>query len=319
MVPENARSNYGQTYLSLASALNFTYLDGLAKGLGPANINRRPLHHLIQHNALLRVAREAGYRTVVIGSDYQATEGFADVDECVCPRYGLDEVEAFAMNLTPLAALPVARWTSDAHRRKVLDSFSVVEHLSTLPGPKFVFTHIVAPHPPFLFAADGGERRTSAEAGFTFGDGDHFPGTRADYSAGYQEQARFITRRLKQTVEKLVAEKREAVIVIHGDHGPGRELRWESVEETNIEERFQIFGAYRLPGTSGREVSLVSPINVTRTLAREYLGLNLPPVADRSFYSRWTRPYDFVPVGNTDQQPQTLPAASDPHPREPGS
>jgi hypothetical protein len=165
-----------------------------------------------------------------------------------------------------------------------------------MPGPKFVFAHIIAPHPPFLFGADGRPRQSDGAVPFTFSDGDHFLGSRAEYETGYREQTNFVIQRLKRTLETLLKTGgRDSVVVVHGDHGPGRELRWESVEETNVAERFQIFAAYRLPDADG-PLSLESPINVTRTLAREYFGKSLPPVADKSFYSRWSRPFDFVEI-----------------------
>ena len=122
-VPDGAHSNYAQTYLSLASTLNMSYLDDIAKEMGPENTDRRPLFYLIQQNALINMARRAGYRTIAVGSNFQGTEYLANVDVCVCPQYGLDTVELAAIDLTPLAPLPRDRWTFDAHRRKVLYVF----------------------------------------------------------------------------------------------------------------------------------------------------------------------------------------------------
>jgi hypothetical protein len=314
-VPDEAHSNYGQTYLSLASTLNMTYLEGLAKAVGSGNVDRRPLHHLIQHNALMRMAHDAGYRVSAIGSDYQATEGVSDVDACLCPRYGLDEIEVAAMSLTPLAAVPVDKWTFDAHRRKVLESFSAIERVSQAPGPDFVFAHIIAPHPPFLFGPDGSPRRPRWTKAFSFSDGNHFLGSHTEYQAGYRDQTRFVLQRLKDVIDGVLARGGpEPIVIVHGDHGPGRELQWESAEQTNIAERFGIFAAYKFPGAVA-EPEVRSPINGTRTLAREYFGAKLPPLPDQSFYSRWSRPYDFVPVNvsrNTKDLENSAPEAARP-------
>ena len=299
-VPMGARSNYAQTYLSLASTLNMNYLDGLAKAMGPKGHDRRPLAYLIQENALMKLARHAGYHVVAISSDYQGTEFFSHVDTCVCPRYGLDEVEQRAIELTPLAALPMERWTFDAHRRKVLSSFSSIERLGAGPGPTFVFAHLVVPHPPFVFGPDGSPRRTSAVPAFTFGDGTHFPGREREYRPGYRDQTTFVLNRTKTIVETLLARRgSDPVIVIHGDHGPGLYLNWEGTpEETNMYERLGIFAAYRLPGDPGTAYSFRSPINGARTLARNYLGSKLPNLRDESFFSPFRAPYDLVRVLN---------------------
>ena len=56
-VPSQAQSNYSQTFLSLASTLNLSYLDGLAETLGPSSTDRRPLDQMIDRNALMMAAK----------------------------------------------------------------------------------------------------------------------------------------------------------------------------------------------------------------------------------------------------------------------
>jgi hypothetical protein len=253
----------------------------------------------------MKMARLAGYRITVIGSDYQATENFSDVDACFCPRYGLDEVELAAISLTPMAALPLDRWTFDAHRHKVLDSFSAIERAGRMPG-QFVFVHIVAPHPPFLFGSDGSPRRPDAAKAFLFADGDHFPGRSKEYRDGYRQQASFVMHKVQAVIESLLNRAGpEPVVVLHGDHGPGFGLQWESPEQTNVEERFGIFLAYKFPGDVPQSSAIVSPINSARALARVYLGANLPDLQDESFFSKWTTPYEFVPVARAVKAPES--------------
>ena len=296
-VPEDARSNYAQTYLSLASTLNMTYLDPIVKELGPDSRDRRPLSYLIQRNALMKLGRQAGYRTIVIGSDYQATETIAEADVCLCPRYGLDEIEQSAMALTPLAAVPRDRWTFGAHRRKVLSAFSAIEDAAVAPGPKFVFAHIVAPHPPFLFGPDGASRRPLTAKAFAFADGGLFPGTSHEYRAGYGDQARFIANRTRETIESLLRRGgADAVIIVHGDHGPALHLLADSEDLTKVGSRFEIFAAYRFPGEPPELDPILSPLNGARALATTYFGVSMPSLPDRSFFSPWARPYDLEEI-----------------------
>ena len=83
-VADEAQSNYAQTYPSLASTLNMSYLDDVAAVMRTSR-DRRPLDYLIQKNALMQAARKAGYRVVGISSDYLATERWDDADS-VCAR-----------------------------------------------------------------------------------------------------------------------------------------------------------------------------------------------------------------------------------------
>lgn len=295
-VPDDAHSNYAQTYLSLASTLNMTYLDSIAKEMGPESTDRRPLFYLIQQNALMSLAKRAGYRTIAVGSNFQGTEHFANADVCLCPEYGLDTVELASIDLTPLAPLPRDRWTFDAHRRKVLYSLAAIDEIRRAREPSFMFAHIVTPHPPFVFGPDGSARRTRTKP-FLFADGNQFPGPRSEYQAGYRDQLEFVLARTKTIIESLLSGSGpEPVIIIHGDHGPGLHLVWESAERTNLEERLGIFAAYRFSGNLSSSHTIASPINGARALATRYFGANLASLPDQSFFSGWERPYDFTPL-----------------------
>jgi hypothetical protein len=297
-VPDGARANYSQTYLSLASTLNLTYLDEVASAVGADGRDRRPLKHLIDRNALMAAAKAAGYRVYVIGSAYSATHTVDAADVCICGRPGFSELEHEALRATPLSALPLSRWTYDAHRTKTLDGFKAVEDLSGERTPKFVFAHIIIPHPPFVFGADGQAPRQSRP--FSFQDGDQFQGPREEYVQGYRDQTRYLVTRLTALVERLMARPGAApVIVMHGDHGPRSTMGTERGSQSDLHERMSIFAAYAFPGIPpGDGDPSISAVNVARTLARHYLGVDAPNLPDASYFSTWEAPYRFIPVGS---------------------
>jgi hypothetical protein len=295
-VPDQSQSNYAQTFLSLASTLNLSYVDDVAEAVGDDSRDRRPLKALIDRNALMRAARTAGYRLIAIGSDYLATTDVDNVDLCACQQYGLDELQVGMLSVTPFAGLPIDRWTYGAHRRKVMESFASIEELSALAGPKLVFAHVIAPHPPFVFEANGSPRQPAGRF-FGFHDGDHYRGPKGEYFTGYRDQVQFVAARLRRIVESLLNRPGPPpVIVLHGDHGPGLALRWEDARGTRTDERMGIFAAYLFP--DGPDLyPTITPINGARALARQYLGLDTAlPLPDRSFFSTWLRPYQFVAV-----------------------
>ena len=294
-VAASAQSNYAQTYLSLASTLNMTYLDDLAGVVGADARDRRPLRHLIDRNTLMTAARRAGYRVYSIGSDYGATQTIAAADVCICQRHGFDELQSNVLALTPLGSLPLARWTYDAHRSKIVEGLDAVDQVRTLPGRKFVFVHVLAPHPPFVLNADGGAVQASRP--FDIGDGDDFRGDKGEYIQGYRGQVRYLARRLLGLVERLTEQAGPApVIVMHGDHGPGSGLHWNSASASDLRERMAIFAAYAFPGEPAGLAPGITPINAARFLARRYLGLNMAPLEDVSYFSTKDNPYRFIQV-----------------------
>jgi hypothetical protein len=295
-IPEASQSNYAQTYLSLASSLNLSYLDPIASGMQGSG-DRRPLDYLISNNALTRLAGKQGYEVIAIGSNYSATEWLDNADRCLCEQYGFHEIETAAINLTPLRALPLDRWTYGAHRKKIEGAFRHLQDPGGRAGPKLVFAHLISPHPPFVFESDGRPRPYGTQL-FSLMDGNHFPGSRAEYVEGYRDQAQFVMNRLLSAIDAILSRPGPSpVIVLQGDHGPGSMWNWDDVASSDARERLGIFSAYRFPGNDGQGLTPhTSPVNGMRIMANRYLGTSLPILPDRSFASTWQRPFQLVPV-----------------------
>jgi hypothetical protein len=294
-VPEKSASNYPQTYPSLASTLNFTYLDPVSAAVSGDSRDNRPLLSLITRNALLKRAKAAGYRVIVIGDPYLEARRFESADVCICPNYGLDDMERTAIELTPLAPFSFRNWDYASHRRQVNGALTALRESVREQGPKFVFVHVLSPHPPFVFARDGTPRQPDTL--FRFNDGDDFDGTREEYLRGYRDQAAYIARRVAEFVEAVSAQPgSRPVVVLHGDHGPGSMLRQNDAAATNVHERMSIFAAYAFPGDGPQPYPTITPINAARLMATRYLGAYLPPLPDESYFGPAKRPYDFVRV-----------------------
>jgi hypothetical protein len=263
------------------------------------------LGRLIRSNQLMALARARGYQVIAIGSDYSATQSIDVADVCRCEETGLDEIEQAMLAKTPLMALPFSTtWAFDAHRRKVLQAFAAIEDGAPSPRRKFVFAHILAPHPPFLFHPDGSARVPALPA-FAFADGNDYREAAPDYVEGYREQVQFVVRRLRQTIETILRSPGPTpVIVMHGDHGPGSMLVWDDPGATNMHERMEIFAAYRFPDAKVALYPTMSPVNGARALASEYLDTPLPFLPEKTAFSTWTRPYDFIPVNLDSDAPR---------------
>jgi hypothetical protein len=301
-VPQKARSNYAQTYLSLGSTLNLAYVDDVARVVGRGGSNRDPLAYLVDHNALMTVAKRTGYQVVGIGSDYIATERIRAADVCICDQYGSSMTEQLVFAATPLVGVSLGQHAFDAHRRKVDEAFDVLEQPRAGSPASFVFAHVIAPHPPFVFRPDG--TAAPSRGLFLFQDGSHYPGSRDDYRRGYRDQVQYVINRVMAAVDALLSrDGPPPVIVLHGDHGPGSMLDWDSAERTNMAERFGVFAAYHLPGARAQPYPTMTLVNGARLVANEYLGTDLPPLEDRSLFSTWERPYDLVPVTDTELSP----------------
>ncbi len=153
-------------------------------------------------------------------------------------------------------------------------------------SPKFVFAHLIIPHPPFAFHSDG-TYRIPLEP-YSLNDGDHYIRDRRyrQYRNGYVEQVEFINRMLEKTVDSILAVNPGCVIILQGDHGGGLLFNQQEIEKTFLKERFTLFCAVLLPG--GNSTGLypdITPVNIFRIVFNRIFrtGFFLEP--DRSWYS----------------------------------
>jgi len=84
-VADCAQSNYAQTQLSLASSLNFNYIDALSDRFAPGSDDRTGLDALIHHGLVRQSLEKAGYTTVAFATGFLATE-LSDADYFLGPR-----------------------------------------------------------------------------------------------------------------------------------------------------------------------------------------------------------------------------------------
>ncbi len=83
------------------------------------------------------------------------------------------------------------------------------------------------------------------------------------------------------------------IVIVHGDHGPGLGYDVVAPERSNVQGRMRIFLGIQSPVTIG---PIGSPVNIYRQVLHSAFGVALPPIADRSYVSAWTTPFDFIPV-----------------------
>jgi hypothetical protein len=297
-IGEESAANYSQTQLSIAATLNLSYVDELIADVQPESSDHRPLWRLIQHNALVATLAGSGYRFFAFESGYGPTSIRSAQHYLRPPHHlGIFSTAVAKMTLLPVVfpEVPLLDFV-EAHRKSILYTLDELPHLAGERGPKFVYAHILSPHPPFVFDARGAPSREGVP--YSILDGSHFLGSREEYRHGYVEQVRFVSGRVVALVEEILRRsERPPVIVIQGDHGPGLNLDQESGENTDIAERLLILNALYLPDGGGEGLPPnMSPVNTFRHILNHYLGAEYTLLPHRSYYSTFSRPYDFHDV-----------------------
>lgn len=299
-VADKSRANYDQTPLCLASSLNLDYLDGPALAAGPYGNSTEPARRLLDDNAVAGFLSKLGYHYVYVWSGTAETGvGTADL---VLERD--PQTSSFEGQLKGLTALDMNERSRaieyDQHRRNLLAAFDHLDTVAQLPYPKFVFTHILAPHPPFVLGFDGS--LVTPRVPFSYDDASwllqHI--SQDDYRRGYTQQLQYVNNRTLQAIDNILKQsKRRPIIIIQGDHGSRMSLDWDSLEKTDLREPFSILNAYLVPDNFRRSLySSISPVNSFRLLLSKEFKANYDRLPDRSFYSPASRPFDFTEVTN---------------------
>jgi hypothetical protein len=296
-IARDSRSNYSQTMFSLASSLNMRYLHSLAEVVGTGSMNRRPLMRMIHDSDLACFLKRRGYLVTSFDSLYSSVS-VRNSDPARKCRPGLTDFEITLLNQTLLRI----HFHAAGYRAHIHQILSTLDELGKLPSsgsPRLVFAHVVCPHPPFVFAQDGGSRIPSMP--FAFNDGNHYIHSRpslVSYLNGYRGQVLFMNRRLEVLVGAILRNSRTPpVIVLQGDHGPGSRLSHDHMEHTDLRERLAILNAILLPATGrSRLYAGISPVNTFRVILNECFGARLPLLADQAYFLNWNRPYSPVLV-----------------------
>ena len=299
-IADRASANYCQTGQSVGSCLNLVYLTDWAKKVGQNNIDRRPLSTIISNNYVRRFLKKHGYTTVSFATDCYLTD-LRDSDIYLQSGVSINQFKNTLKNITPIPDIMSGRDkgnTLDTYREMISYTLDNLENVPKLEQtPKFIFAHIEIPHPPFVFGPDG--QAINIEQRFSTDDADWLihPGrfTKKQYQKLYRDQVKFVNKRIKKIVEKILNDsKRPPIILLFGDHGPRSEVIWEDPKKTNMEECMSILNAYYLP--DGGESSLypeISPVNTFRIVFNHYFGGKFDLLPDENFYCTARYPYKF--------------------------
>lgn len=307
-VADASSSNYIQTMLSLSSSFNMEYVQNLTVN-GKTPENRADLIELLNYSEVRTVLAQNGYPIVSFENEYKATIPTADIyyDDAdavltqpvtAFESIVIDRSMARALTHIPAFNRALIEMPYETHRENILSAFSGLEEIPSLDGDYFVYAHIIAPHPPFVFDAQG--NAIPHDEPFTLFDANYYikDHSRGGYIAGYRKQIQYVNTLVLGTVDALLAQSETPpIIILQGDHGPGAYLQWGSLEQTIPSERFGILNAYYFPDADYASLyPSISPVNSFRVLLNQFFGTDYALLPDLHYYSYWNFPFDFTEV-----------------------
>ena len=311
-VARNSVANYVKTNLSLTSTLQMEYLDADALTAAAATpADQGPINRAFQGRLTVPASlKELGYRFVLVPSWWPPTARNTDAD-LTLQYEGPSEFVLALLDTTMVSAFTGPREEVDPFSSSELRKYTLhqidrmLEVPASVTGPKFVMAHVLIPHPPNLFDRDG----------------EPFRGDAARLSAAekYVRQVEFTNSQILRMIDAIRAAPGgdDAAIIVQADEGPfppryaanGETFRWEEATAAELEIKFRILNAVRLPGTDPEAAGArdsMTPVNQFRIVFNALFDAGLPLLPDRVFaHADYRHFYDMLEV--TDRIPDWSP------------
>jgi hypothetical protein len=285
-VLDDSHANYLTTSLSLSTTSNIRHLEELTAGTNSQASFRERVYGSLQNSLVAQQFKALGYRYYHLGSWWSPTR----VDSGADVNYNAAGASDFSSVLleesaAPLAlrALGVAEETFSKNYQHGRYELATLDSLRDVPGPKFVWAHVLLPHPAYVFDTDGSfmPAAKSRELG---------------EAAAWRRQFEYTNARLRSFIGGLLAlpEDRRPIIILQADEGhrfnvaasdEGEDkgsFDWRTATPEQLEIKFGIMNAWYVPG--GVDLDLdpkMSAINTFPVLFKRYFGLDYAMLPDR--------------------------------------
>jgi hypothetical protein len=310
VVPRAARSNYPHTWMSLASMLNWSFLDEIYGDIPLGSVEA--LNREIEDNRTWRFLRDRGYEFVFLPSTFHSTQSnsFADRQIPEPARRGANVAAAWMASSAAFVVpaglggrgrLPGMRFPYPVETPADFEmKFELLPRLAAEPGPRFVFAHLLLPHEPYIFYEDCAHREPY------WPPTDYVEDQRAIRDA-YTAQLQCLNAMLEELVAGILdASENAPIILLQADHGHGMmalnpmrgdQLPQQRLDPGQIDERTDIFAAYHLPhGGQWVIYDTITPINVLPAIFNYYFDADIPLNEDAVYWARLHPPFEITRI-----------------------
>ncbi|MEX0625999.1 MAG: sulfatase-like hydrolase/transferase [Chloroflexota bacterium] len=224
LVAAHSRSNYTATWASLSSMFYGRYVDEIHElappPADPAEQYRRVMLALGRAPVLDGFRRD-GYEIVTIPSAFESA-ALTSADRILTPpEWTSFELSLIQRSLAGQLAFRLAPGVVfDQHRARLESTLQLLgdEMARTSATPRFVFAHLLAPHAPVAFRADG----SPAEPPACFPGCSPYGITSAADWEGFPGQVTHVNELVVAVLDRIIGDDPGALIILMSDHGSPR-------------------------------------------------------------------------------------------------
>jgi biopolymer transport protein ExbD len=259
-VAADSQMHNNETIRVVASILNMEYT--------PESEPTEVSYQRIENNAVVNFLRSKGYQYIYFGQWYEEQRYQIPADiyfnfyEAAEKGTLTPEYSAILWNttaITPFYNYLFGNQYEGYYRDGLLNTLSQLGKVPEMPGPKFVYAHLLCPHAPFIFGPNG--EPVASTKYYEVDDKQYYLG-----------QYIFISREIDKVIQEILHKSSsDPIIIVQSDHGPRWTDQWE-----------RIFNAYHLPGDGNALLyNNISPVNSFRLIFNHYFQTNYEMLEDK--------------------------------------
>jgi hypothetical protein len=291
-VANASRSDYLWTHLTLMSMFHRDYLERVPS-VAPMRDPDTPPHPLVRQVmndnptfADLRAKGYSIYATVIPMEQYALRKA-----DFLIEGGHINELEVELLATTFAGdVLNVARpeFAAGEHRSEILEDLAALPVIAAEEhgSPRFVFAHVMSPHHPVVWDADGSPVNPPIVDTF-YGDTLVEQGVpQEQFIQDHVGQIEYLNGLVLDTIDELRAASDSSsppVVLLMSDHGSALGIHPDHAETGDVDERTSNFFAALTPGRQSPFPEDITPVNIMRLLEDAYLGTDfgeVQPMAD---------------------------------------
>ena len=306
-VAENSYSNYSLSSTSIPATMNMNYINFLVDELGEDSRSYDPLlgkdFGLYADNQVIKNFKSMGYKVAKIGSVpmYLHEMPLADLSLCYKSIHLMDNRLFDTVARTSMIGFFIERWSEDLQRQIIICAFEELPKISSYyEEPVFVWSHIMLPHFPLIFGANG-EPVTPGESLLVMNNPHLFEGTDSSWNIKQQflQQLQFANKKSIKLIDKILENEKQSIIIIQSDHGSAFDVNLHDPTDDDVHQRLSNINAIYFPDEKPREILMNDQTNVNtfRIVFNSYFGSDYDILEDRIYWNlSFKKPFWFKDV-----------------------
>lgn len=276
VIPSQSHGNYPFTLLALPSSLNMQYIDDELTSVDTKQKAQSNAHNIINNNAVMNNLKEKGYEIISFDSGVWVTNSIKIADRNPCSSNQLNsEFIGMLIQTSMLHPIHVRLFEHD-FRDGINCIFDDLPNLRDRTNqPVFVFAHIMIPHPPYIFGANG-ETPDIESLSLTDGWENH---------EAYVDQVQYANKKIMGVLDEILSDEYSPIVIIQSDHGPKSGIDWDDPDDKMYDQIFGILNAYHLPDGGNKQIyESISPINSFRVIFNYYFDDDYELLDDKAYF-----------------------------------